>query len=134
VTRPRHPHAVAGVIGPLLLACVVLGPGVLDALRDKATDGRWELQPGDHGVPAGLVIEVDGGEVTGEGPCNDFRADWSQDSGASGLLSTLMGCPGLRSTQEQTYFGLLDADTVEVEGDTLRLSTGDQTLEFLRLQ
>ena len=128
----RHPHAVAAALALLVLALVVVGPGAWSALQDKGTDGRWELQAGSHGVPAGLVIEVDGTEVVGQGPCNGFRADWSEDHGASSLVSTTMGCAADVGGQETTFFDLLAAESVEVEGDELRLTSGDRTLVFAR--
>jgi hypothetical protein len=128
----RHPHAVAAALALLVLGAVVLGPGVWSALRDSGTDGRWELQAGSHGVTAGLVIEVDGREVVGQGPCNEFRADWSPDHGASSLMSTTMGCAADVEGQETTFFDLLAAESVEVEGDRLRLASGDQALVFVQ--
>lgn len=130
----HHPHLVATAIALSLLASVVGGPSVWAALRDKHTDGRWELLAGSHGVTAGLVIEIDDDEITGRGPCNDFRADWSQDVGASDLSSTAMGCGPSILREETTYLDLLaNAETVEVEDDELRVTHDDQTLVLARL-
>lgn len=116
-----------------VLAGAGLGWWAWSALGDQHTDGRWELQSGDHGVPAGLVMDIDDQRVTGRGPCNGFGADWSDDDGASELVGNAMGCSEPVVTQEDTYFDLLSAETVQVEGDELRLISNDQTLVFERV-
>lgn len=70
--------------------------------------------------------------MVSQGPCNGFRADWSEGHGASSLVSTTMGCAGAVEGQETTFFDLLAAETIEVEGDRSRLASGDQTLVFAR--
>ncbi|WP_345263934.1 META domain-containing protein [Nocardioides nanhaiensis] len=102
-------------------------------VRDQRTEGRWELRTGEHGVPAGLAIEIDGDQVTGEGPCNGFSASWSPDAGASQLLSTAMGCAPPVVRAEETFFQLLEAGTVEVEDNRLHLRSSGVDLVFDRV-
>lgn len=128
----RHPHLVAVTVAVGLFVCLVLGPWLWGLAHADPAEGRWELRAGQHGVPAGLVIEIEDGQVTGEGPCNSFSARWSRDTGASDLLSTAIGCANDVIRAEETYHRLLSADMVEAD-DELRLGSAGPDLVFARV-
>jgi heat shock protein HslJ len=90
---------------------------------------------GYHGVPGGLIIVIEDREVAGYGPCNPFGAGWSQDDGASDLVSGAIGCEPTVARQEDEFFRLLlTATTVDVDDDEPRLTGEDGALVFSRLE
>ena len=129
----RHRHLVALGMATAVVILVVAGAFAWVALNDKHTEGRWLLESSDPALPEGLAFTIEGDEVHGKGPCNSFRARWSQDEGVSALAQTLMGCAPDRMLQEERYFALLNGVTsVEVEQDQMTLSGPAGSMKFAR--
>lgn len=74
-----------------------------------------------------LTATFDNGTVSGSAGCNNFSGGYTLDGDAitiGPLASTLAFCDGVMD-QEQLYLTLLQsADTYEVDGDTMTLSSG----------
>lgn len=80
---------------------------------------------------AGATLRVEGGTVSGVGPCNSYRGSIQVDGSSitiGSLAETLMACePPLMDAQDAYTAALRAAETAEVEGDTLVLSGADDT-------
>jgi heat shock protein HslJ len=134
-SRRRHPHAMAALLAFAVVGCLVWGPVVYGVITDKHTEGRWVLEQAPSPIAPGLRMTIEGEEIGGEGPCNDFRSGWSEGDGpVGGLASTLAGCPTRDlAEQEDAYFTVLaDAGTVEVDDDRLTLSGPSGRLIYVR--
>ena len=131
---------------------VLTGPDVelvfdrLPPETDAALVGTvWRLESLVDGLgPDGSVSSVVGeptlelsqdGEVLGDTGCNSFSGSYQLDGTAlrlGPLAVTEMACDGLEGAQEEHVLGVLGSDELEVtvEGATLRLTGGEQALEY----
>lgn len=134
--RRLHPHAMAALLAVVAVGCLVSGPVVYRVITDKHTEGRWVLEQAPSPIAPGLMTTIEGKEIRGEGPCNDFRSGWSQSDGLVGEMSTtLSGCrlPGLTEQEEEYFTVLANAGTVEVDDDRLILSGSGGRLIYVRV-
>ena len=80
---------------------------------------------------AAATLTVDGGTVSGVGPCNSYRGSIQVDGSSvtiGSLAETMMACDQpLMDAQDAFTAALRAAETAEVDGDTLVLTGADDT-------
>lgn len=80
---------------------------------------------------AAATLTVDGGTVSGVGPCNSYRGSIQVDGSdvtIGSLAETMMACEQpLMDAQDAFTAALRSAQTAEVDGDTLVLTGADDT-------
>jgi putative lipoprotein len=91
-------------------------PQAVAADGATALVGTWTLGgAGGAGVAAGVESSLtlaDGGEATGSGGCNSFRASWSLEGEAfrfGPIAATRRACPPPQMEQETRFFAALEA-------------------------
>lgn len=136
-------YAAASALVAVLLAGCGVGPFGSDE-PDVEIEGAWMLESGRTSdgdltpPPSGDVTLIFDGDVgRGAAGCNDYGGEYDLSGGDlefSDLAQTLMGCDEPAASFERDYLAALDAvDHVERDGDRLRLTGDDVSLEFLPL-
>ena len=141
----RHRLALLALAAALLALAVACGSDAGDAASTTTTEGApvtgqltgvdWVLDPAESSIdlPDGssATLSVDGGTVSGVGPCNSYRGSIQVDGTSviiSSLAETLIACePEIQDAQDAFTAALRAVDTAEVDGETLVLSGADDT-------
>lgn len=96
---------------------------------------EWVLDADESSIDlpdgAAATLRVDGGTVSGIGPCNSYRGSIQVDGSSviiGSLAETMMACEQpLMDAQSEFTAALRAVDAAEVEGDTLVLRGADDT-------
>lgn len=108
-------------------------------LADRLAAGEWVLDAGESSIDVGAdmtaTLNVEGGSVSGLGPCNSFRGAISVDGAdvdISELAQTAMACDEALTTAQDDYLEALGAVRTGAVDDSRLSLTGndDLRLEF----
>lgn len=142
----RRRLALLALVAALLGLAVACGSDAGDAATTTTTtEGApvtgqltrvdWVLDPAESSIDlpdgASATLSVDGGTVSGVGPCNSYRGSIQVDGTSviiGSLAETLIACePEIQDAQDAFTAALRAIDTAEVDGETLVLTGADDT-------
>ena len=109
--------------------------GAAAPVTGSLTGPEWVLDADQSSIDlpdgASATLTVDGGTVSGVGPCNSYRGSIQVDGSSvtiGSLAETMMACEQpLMDAQDAFTAALRAVETAEVDGDTLVLSGADDT-------